>query len=90
MDDDHVQIHVVRMGICELLVLQTKSEAEKLRLLIREKRGRVGPLFRPDGWEGRTGFFNYSRRLLSTLLRDHPIYSALEGPSRTGSARPCP
>lgn len=87
MDDEPALLHVEQMGISQLLVFENKADAEQFRLLMRENEGRVGPLFQPAGWDGRIGFFNYSRRLLATVLRENPRYQVV-GSSTVSSTAP--
>jgi hypothetical protein len=78
MDDGQIEIQVVTSGISQLLVFQNRLQAEQFRSLMRERHGRAGPVFQPEGWQAHMGFYNYSRRLLPTLLRDFPRYVAVE------------
>jgi hypothetical protein len=78
MDEGRIEIQVVTSGTSQLLLFKSRAAAEQFRSLMREKHGRVGPVFQPEGWQGHLGFYNYSRRLLPTLLQDSPCYAAVE------------
>jgi len=86
MDNEQVRVHVLPMGISQLLVFDNKEVADEFRRLMREKEGRVGPLFEPKGWEGYIGFFTYSRRLLATMLEENSRYHVVGRPLRSLAA----
>jgi hypothetical protein len=67
-----VSIRVQKSGISDVLVLEDRELAAKLRLWLKDRACRVGPLFEPSA--GRFAFFNYSRRQARALLASHPTF----------------
>lgn len=73
-----IWVGIEKSGICELLSLEERSNAEELRLWLKQQGCRVGQLFVPDDGKGHTCFFTYSTRRYPTvrpLLARHGNYS---------------
>ena len=71
-DGAPVSIRVQKTGISEILVLEDRVLAGKLRQWLRERGCRVGPVFEPS--PGQVAFFTYSRRQTRALLAAHPRF----------------
>lgn len=67
---DLVFVRLQKSGISDMIVLDDKNLAGQLRLWLRERGCRVGPVFEPSA--GQFAFFTYSRRQTHTLLASHP------------------
>lgn len=73
-----IWVGIEKSGICELLSLEERSNAEELRLWLKQQGCRVGQLFTPDDGKGHICFFTYSTRRYPTvrpLLARHGNYS---------------
>jgi CheY-like chemotaxis protein len=65
-----VLIRVQKSGISDIIVLEDRGLAERLRNWLRERGCRVGPVFEPAA--GQVAFFTYSRRQARSLLAAYP------------------
>lgn len=76
-DEPAIWVGIEKSGICELLSLEERPNAEELRLWLKQQGCRVGQLFVPDDGKGHTCFFTYSTRRYPTvrpLLARHGNY----------------
>ncbi|HWB12213.1 MAG TPA: response regulator [Pirellulales bacterium] len=71
-DGPCVSIRVQKSGIGDILVLEDRELANKLRQWLKDRGCRLGPLFEPSA--GKIAFFTYSRRQTRTLLSSHPRF----------------
>ena len=70
LGDEPVLIRVQKSGISDIVVLEDRALADRLRSWLRERGCRVGPVFEPAA--GQVAFFTYSRRQARSLLAAHP------------------
>ncbi|HET6882666.1 MAG TPA: response regulator [Pirellulales bacterium] len=73
---DAVPVRVEKSAISDILTLNDRPAAERLRQWLRERGCRVGPVFEPG--PGRAAFFNYSRRQARLLLRENREFRIAE------------
>jgi CheY-like chemotaxis protein len=65
-------LRVDKSGISDVVHLPDREAAERLRQWLRERGCRLGPVFEPSPND--YAFFNYSRRQMRMVLRDHPEF----------------
>jgi CheY-like chemotaxis protein len=63
-------IRIQKSGIADVVGIDDREAANRLHKWLRERGCRLGPVFEPS--PGSSAFFNYSRRQLRLLLRNHP------------------
>ena len=61
-----ILIRVQKSGISELIVLDNRALAERVRQWVHDHGGRVGAVFEPAA--GQAAFFSYSRRQTRSML----------------------
>jgi CheY-like chemotaxis protein len=69
-------VRIEKSGISDIVLLEDRATADRLRQWLRERGCRVGPVFEASA--GQSAFFNYSRRQMRTLLRDHSDFRIAE------------
>lgn len=74
-----IPVRLQKSGISDVVCLDDRAAAERLRNWLRSRGCRVGPVFvkGPDQW----AFFNYSRRQLRCLMAENTEYS-IQTPGR--------
>lgn len=70
LGDETILVRVQKMGISDIIILEKRPVADRLRGWLRERGCRVGPVFEPSA--GQLAFFVYSRREARRLLAAHP------------------
>jgi CheY-like chemotaxis protein len=70
LGDTSVMIRVQKSGISDIVILDDRGVADRLRSWLRDRGCRVGPVFEPAA--GQVAFYVYSRRQARSLLAAHP------------------
>lgn len=72
-----VTVRISASGKADLISLDDRTAAERLRAWLRERGCEVGPVYQPS--PERACFFSHARQQLRTLLTSHPCFQVKEG-----------